>query len=58
MIAVWLNGKFAIFAIKNNSLSVLQLESGLWSNILTNPDTFPETSASAMFMTGLSRGLR
>lgn len=32
-------------------------ENGLWHNILTNSDTFTETSASAMFLTGIIGGL-
>ena len=36
----------------------IQSEDGRWHNILTNNNTFLETSASAMFLTGLGRGLR
>ena len=36
----------------------VQSEDGRWHNILTNNNTFLETSASAMFLTGLGRGLR
>ena len=31
-------------------------EDGGWSNILTNPDTFLETSCGAMFLTGFVKG--
>ena len=30
----------------------IQTSGGLWPNILTNNQTFPETSSSAMFLTG------
>jgi len=35
-----------------------QSDSGLWHNILNNNETFLETSSSAMFLTGILRGLK
>ncbi len=36
----------------------LQGENGLWHQLLTHPDSYEETSCTAMFAYGLARGLR
>ena len=41
-----------------SGLLAVQSAEGRWHNILNNNNTFLETSASAMFLTGLARGLR
>jgi len=40
------------------ALMEIQSEDGLWGNILDNNSSFLETSASAMFLAGLSKGVR
>ncbi len=36
----------------------LQDEEGFWHQVLTHPDSYPETSCTAMFVFGFSRGVR
>ncbi|MBN2233650.1 MAG: glycoside hydrolase family 88 protein [Opitutales bacterium] len=36
----------------------LQDEQGMWHQVLTHPDAYPETSCTAMFIYGFSRGIR
>ena len=35
-----------------------QLENGMWPQLLDHPESYPETSCTAMFVYGLCRGLR
>ena len=37
---------------------VLQDESGMWHQVLTDPDSYPETSCTAMFAYAFARGVR
>ena len=48
----------AMYRRHATGLLAVQGAGGGWSNILTNNQTFVETSSTAMFLTGLSRGLR
>ncbi len=51
----------AIATAYRNHLEALiryQAPSGLWHQVLDRPDSFEETSCSAMFIIGLARGLR
>jgi rhamnogalacturonyl hydrolase YesR len=36
----------------------LQDESGMWHQVLTHRDSYPETSCTAMFICGFARGIR
>jgi rhamnogalacturonyl hydrolase YesR len=36
----------------------LQDENGMWHQVLTHPDSYPETSCTAMFIYGFARGVR
>ena len=42
----------SLFSSQISQLLDIQTPGGLWPNILTNNETFLETSASAMFLTG------
>ena len=48
------------FYFNNQIRQLLDVQSltGLWPNILTNNETFLETSASAMFLTGKIQNFR
>lgn len=47
----------ALYRHQMEELLALQSEEGLWHNVLDNNTTFLETSSSAMFLTGLIRGV-
>ena len=40
------------------SIAAFQAPSGLWHQVLDRPDSFEETSCTAMFMIGMVRGIR
>ena len=48
----------ALYRRQAAGLLAVQGRGGGWHNILTNSSTLEETSATAMFLTGLARGLR
>ncbi len=47
-----------VFRHHMEALIAFQDSSGLWHQVLNRPDSFEETSCTAMFMIGLARGLR
>ncbi len=50
-----LSGMFREFA---ESLLRYQDEEGLWHQVIDHPESYPETSATAMFLWGMSVGVR
>lgn len=61
----WLPGDYSgrkeieeLFAEFADGLKELQDESGMWHQVLTNPQTYAETSCTAMFILAMSRGVR
>ena len=47
-----------LFRRHMEALVAVQGKAGLWHQILDNPDSFEETSCTAMFMIGMARGMR
>jgi rhamnogalacturonyl hydrolase YesR len=47
-----------IFRRHMEALVAVQGKSGLWHQLLERPDSFEETSCTAMFMIGMARGMR
>jgi rhamnogalacturonyl hydrolase YesR len=47
----------SIYKKSIDGLIRFQAENGLWHQILTNPDSFQETSASAMYTLAIARGV-
>lgn len=50
-----------ILSIYKNHIDAIlnyQNENGMWNQILNDKNTFEETSSTAMFIVGLSRGIR
>jgi rhamnogalacturonyl hydrolase YesR len=47
-----------IFRNHMSALAGFQERSGMWHQVLDQPETFPETSCTAMFTLGMARGVR
>ncbi len=48
----------AFFRELCSGILALQGEEGFWHQVLTHPDSYPESSCTAMFIFGFSRGVR
>jgi len=47
-----------IFRTHMEALAACQDPSGMWHQVLDHPETYPETSCTAMFTLGMARGVR
>lgn len=48
----------SLFKELSQSIRELQDENGMWHQVLTDPETYAETSCGAMFILAISRGIR
>ena len=48
----------SIFKQQATALKRFQAPSGLWHQLLDRPDSYEETSSSAMFVSAIARGIR